>query len=322
MRRIIKANLTFLVIISWCFIADDLPAQAHGSSVTQGAEVQVPAGTKFFGLGLLKKSTNNPCDTAIRRDSELFWGCYSSVTEEVVADNGVQIRLADGKFFLEKDLTDSSDREYDELMLIVDVLPKLVSFACFPELPIDRVRLPISRELESADIVYLGEVNKTLFPDDSVVGWELSALEVYRNLNGFCQDYFCEFADVRTNPKFWDCNKAALRETLWVSEHGIRVILDAGKFFFEQSVNDQKVQSLDLAITSFGWQASKLISDIACHPTEGLVDVALRDRNGLPKSLVFGVTNKVVFEANKNTLRLEIDAYEVYTNPMATESCF
>ena len=321
MRGSIKAILASLVTLSLGSTADELAVDNSGVSVNQGAEIQMQAGTNFFGLGLLKKSTDDPCDTANRRDTELFWVCHSSVTEEVVTYNDVQIRLADGNFFLQRDLSDSADREYDELMMVVDALPKLVSFACVPGSPIEGVRLPVSPELETADIMYTGNIKKTLFADDSVAGWELDAFEVYSNLNSFCQDYFCEFAVVRTELKFWDCNEASLKETLWVNEQSIRVTLETGQFVFEQMLDDQMIQPSDLAIKTFGLQVSELIGDIVCHPSEKLVDIVLDMRTGLPESFVIEMTDKVVFDDNTNSLRLTINAYSTYTNKAVVAQC-
>ena len=294
-----------------------------GVSAAQDAEVEVSVGTNFFGLGLLKKSTNNPCDTATRRDTEFFWICHSSVIDEKVLSNDVQIRLTDGKFFLEKDLSKSLDREYDELMMVVDVLPKLVSFSCYPESSIDRIRLPIGRELEMAELVYSGDIKKTLFSDDTVAGWQLSAFDVYAELNNYCQYYFCEFAVVRNSSKFWECNEAILQETAWLGDYNIQVSLKAGELSIEQALSEQVSPTLESAISNFGRQTAELIVNIACHPTERLVDIAFEGRSKfmLSEALIQEVTKSISFEEDRKMLSSRLDAYGIYTNKLATSSC-
>ena len=240
-------------------------------------------GTDLMGLGLLKKNTVNPCDSSTNRATEIFWSCHGGLISEESSAGDIQIDLAENKFVLSRDLSRSTDREFDELMIIIDALPRLVTFACFPAYRISDVPLPITEDLRAADITYAGSLRRLIQADENLIRWELDAYDVYKTLSSYCPDYYCEFAVVRTSAKFWQCNSASLRESIYLERMALNVLLSEGSFTFTKNFS-QTSDGMEVRLDQFVSDIAVLMESIACHPESSLLDVPVspnRIRNKL-----------------------------------------
>ena len=269
--------------------------------------------TDFMGLGLLKKNAMNPCKTATNRATEVFWDCHVGQVSEESSAGDIQIELAEKKFVISRDLSQSSDREFDEMMIIVDALPTLVTFACYPEYRISDVPIQVTEDLKSADISYSGSLRRQIGTNEDLIRWELDAYNVYKTLSSYCSDYYCEFADVRTSGKFWLCNSASLRENIYLEPQALNVTLRDGYFRVTKSANANSGSGVGLH--EFVADVAALMESIACHPESSLMDVPLSDGswNGRPSTINIESLGDIVL-GDSNQLTFTANAFTVYTS--------
>ncbi len=271
-------------------------------------------GTDFMGLGLLKKNALDPCESSTNRDTEIFWGCHGELISEESSAGDIQINLAANKFVLSRDLSESTDREFDELMMIVDALPRLVTFACYPAYRISDVPLLVTEDLRAADITYSGSLRRLIQTDENLIRWELDAFDVYQTLSSYCPDYYCEFAVVRTSAKFWQCNSASLRESIYLERMALNVLLSEGSFTVTKNFS-QTSDSMEVHLDRFVSDVAVLMESIACHPESSLMDVpvsAERLRNKLTEKEIDSLGE--LSAESQNQLTFTANAYKVYTS--------
>jgi len=269
--------------------------------------------TDFMGLGLLKKNAMDRCKATTNRATEVFWDCHVGQVSEESSAGDIQIELAEKKFVISRDLSQSSDREFDEVMIIVDALPTLVTFACYPEYRISEIPIQVTEDLRSADISYSGSLRRQIGTNEDLIRWELDAYDVYKTLSSYCPDYYCEFADVRTSVKFWLCNSASLRENIYLEPLALNVTLRDGSFRVTKSANANS--DSEVGLHEFVANVAALMESIACHPESSLMDVPLSDGswNGRPSTIDIESLGDIMSDDN-DYLTYTANAFKVYTS--------
>lgn len=315
--RVSSRLLALILFLTFSCIGTIVQAE---SSVDENASLPdrkigpIPSGgADFLGLGLLKKNTVDTCESAINRATEIFWDCHGGLISETSSEGDIQINLAEKKFVLSRDLSRSTDREFDELMTIVDALPSLVTYACYPARQISDVPITVAEDLKVADITYSGNIRRLIETDENLTRWELDAYDVYKTLSSYCPEYYCEFADLRTSLKFWKCNSADLRETIYIENKALNVILSDGSFTITRHHNnasDAPETHLDRFVADLG----VLMESIACHPEASLMDVPLSGEHtsSRPTTIDIDSLGKIM-PSGDNQLTFKADAYKVYT---------
>jgi len=283
---------------------------------TQPGRAIVPSAAgdaDFMGLGLLKKNTIDPCKATTNRATEVFWDCHAGQVAEESSAGDIQIDLAEKKFVLSRDLSQSSDREFDEVMVIVDALPTLVTFACYPAYRISDVPIQVTEDLKSADISYSGSLRRQIGTNEDLIRWELDAHDVYQTLSSYCPNYYCEFAAVRTSVKFWLCNSASLSESIYLEPTALNVTLRDGFFKVTKSTNANS--GLEGGLHEFVADVAALMESIACHPESSLMDVPLSGGswNGRPSNINIESLGNIVSD-DSNQLTFTANAFKVYTS--------
>lgn len=310
----LRSSLVSFFLVAFTGVAaDDRFSKDHRAPDGLAEVVTSVENTEFLGLGVLRKNTGDPCVSVATRSDKQFWACRGGEVSEKSAFDDIQINLAEKKFVLSRDLSKSADREFDELMMIVDALPKLVTFACYPELSISEVPISVTEDLRLADINYNGRIRKLIMSDRDLVGWELDAHDVYRTLANYCADYYCESAHLRNSSKFWECNSSHLTESLFLQNLGISVVLKQGVFTVTKS-HASGFDGLEIETQRFLDDFGGIVGAVACHPESSVVDVPI------PQDLAKTRINKTnirslgsVSVGSENELTLIIDAYKVYT---------
>lgn len=301
----------FLAVATSCALMS-LPA----SSLASDTEPRQVPKSSLMGAGILKRSTGSPCDFIADRSQKAFWRCEKIETPEVVIDGSFRFELSDGVFRISRDLSQSSEPEIDDLLVIPDALAKLVTFSCFPGTSISKSQLSVSGELSRAELEFNGNIRKLLTNDANTSKWEIDAFSVYRDLSKYCEVYYCQFASSRDTEKFWECHGDALVETLILPDSGIALRLRDQTFYVSVTgATNSAVRDDDY----FHQQARSILGNVGCHPRLQLVDVPVQhrreglseeraERNSNRGELTFEMTNRF------SAVELSVPAIQVYVN--------
>lgn len=233
------------------------------------------AATPMFGAGILKPGSVKDCTAVTNRSNAQFWTCgRDSLVEDAGSFGSINIRLEGSFFVLQRDLSESPDRAFDDYMTIAHSLPFLLGFACYPNSAIGRVPKAILAQLNSEiAISFDGEFRRRLTNSSRVAAWEVNAEDVYRLLGPQCEDHLCDFALRRDKPKFWECNRHHLREYLGLPSIGLMISLEGGDFKLSTTERPEAEEE-ELALLE---QTMRVMTSIGCHPELKLVEVPISD---------------------------------------------
>ena len=272
----------------------------------------------LLGTGILKRSTGNPCDFAVDRSTRLYWQCTQNHAHETVEFGPFRIELMDSVFRVTRDLSESPDPTIDELLVVPDVLPKLVTFSCFPGSAISQIDLPVVEDLMRAELEFNGSARRVIASESAIAQWEIDALSVYQSLNDYCGEFYCEFAEMRDTQKFWACHGDTLVESIVVPEIGLTVRLQDKTFYV--GVDDEKGDlSSQEALKPI---AHRAMMQIGCYPSVSLLNVPLDNLGrvdtkshteaSLGASTALSINESQRFFSNE----VSASAFSVYTNPL------
>ena len=100
--------------------------------------------------------------------------------------SNLSIRLRDGEFPLSRDLGQLDDPEFEDMLVVSDLLPYLVKLVCGDGSNLEQTILSGGIDVESSRFQAELPVRRSVNEDPNVYEWRVKAKDVYRSLNQYC----------------------------------------------------------------------------------------------------------------------------------------
>lgn len=119
-----------------------------------------------------------------------FWNCDARqmlLASLDMAPKSIQVRLHGGEFSMTRNLGHLNDPEFEDLMIVTDALPGLVSIVCseLPNYPVEESTRMSIEAVTSYEASF--PIRRVLNQDPDLYEWRADAVDVYRSLDVFCQ---------------------------------------------------------------------------------------------------------------------------------------
>lgn len=118
-----------------------------------------------------------------------FWDCDTNEKWEFFANvdsSNLSIKLRDGEFFLSRDLGQSDDPGFEDMLTVSDSLPYLVKIICSDSSNLEKVVHSDRPDIGSSKFQAELPVRRSIKEDSNVYEWRVKAEDVYHSLNQYC----------------------------------------------------------------------------------------------------------------------------------------